>query len=107
MQTLHLTSYLIITVLTRAMGVTLLPYTQRFNKKLPTALYLLTSLLSYYALSTYIAYLDFALIFITVAGACLCINMVWNAITGNLRLTGLSLLGAGLVLSGGLLSIAF
>lgn len=105
MQTIHLTCYLIATILTKSLGVVLLPYTERFNKKIPSAIYLFTSILSYYALSTYIAYLDFALIFITIAGACLCINMTWHAVKGHFRMSGATFLGTGLVLAGGILSI--
>jgi multidrug transporter EmrE-like cation transporter len=105
MQTVHLTCYLIITILAKSLGVGLLPYTERFNKKIPSTIYFFTSLLSYYALSTYIAYLDFSLIIITLSGACLCINMIWVALKGNFSLSGEKLLGAGLVLAGGILSI--
>ncbi len=105
MNSVHITCFLIFTILTKSLGVVLLPYTERFNKKGPSAVYLLTSILSYYALSTYIAYLDFALIFITLAGACLFINMIWVGLNANVRLSGINLLGAGLVLVGGILSI--
>jgi len=105
MQVIPLTCYLIVTILAKSLGVMLLPYTERFNKKIPSTVYLVTSLLSYYALSTYIAYLDFALIFITLSGACLCINMIWVALKGNFRLSGEKFFGVVLVLAGGILSI--
>lgn len=105
MQTVHLTCYFIVTILTRSLGVALLSGSQRLNRKMAFSIYVVTLLLSYYTLSSYVAYLDFALICITIAGACLCMNMIWVALNGTLKLSRLRLLGTGLVLTGGLLLI--
>ncbi|WP_223862303.1 hypothetical protein, partial [Enterobacter hormaechei] len=63
--------------MTRSLGVALLSGSQRLNRKMAFSLYVATLLFSYYTLSSYVAYLDFALICITIAGACLCMNMIW------------------------------
>jgi multidrug transporter EmrE-like cation transporter len=96
---------MIITILARCLGIMLLPYTDQFKKKMPSAIYLFTTALSYFALSTYIAYLDFSFIFITVAGACLCINLIWNVLKDPFKLSGEKLFGVGFVLIGGILSL--
>ncbi|MGG5836816.1 MULTISPECIES: hypothetical protein [Enterobacteriaceae] len=105
MLNLPLSCYLFVTILARTLGVAVLPASQHFTKKLPTAIYLLTGVLSYYAMSTYVAYLDFSLIYIMIAGSCLCINLLWGVVNGNTKLKPVTVVGTGLVLAGGVLSL--
>lgn len=56
MQTVHLTCYFIVTIMTRSLGVALLSGSQRLNRKMAFSLYVATLLFSYYTLSSYVAY---------------------------------------------------
>lgn len=51
MQTVHLTCYFIVTIMTRSLGVALLSGSQRLNRKMAFSLYVATLLFSYYTLS--------------------------------------------------------
>lgn len=105
MFTVHHAFFFLITILARTAGAILIPHTQRFTKKLPIAIYLLSSGISYFALFTYIAYFDFALIYVAVSGTCMCIVFSLKMFSSNVHISKKNLLGGGLVIVGGLLSV--